>query len=179
MTKLTLALISAVAAGASYVAITGTPHHKTYRVAPATTVVTQVTPAAGAWAPAADTVTYEEEGVYIVSYDSARVGWGRPDPKTLYELVYDLGDTALAVRGDSTSRHGTVTISRKYFSDVSEDCDWVTDKYVARYRGGKAHGTWRYTETYCGHIWINDSCTYEDGYRISGRRLSTPLEGEE
>lgn len=174
MTKLAMLLISSVVAGASYIAITSTPHHG---VGPAETpVVTQVPPTpTGAWAPAVDTFT-DEEGTYTASYDSARVGWGRPDPKTLYDLVYDLGDTALAARGDSAGRHGTVTLSYKYFSDVSESCSWVTDTYVARYSGGKAHGKWRHTESYCGTMWINDSATYTAGVRTRGRRLSTPIE---
>lgn len=121
-----------------------------------------------------DTARTESEGdTYTLTYDSTCARQGGRDPVTVYQLVYDLGDTVLAIMGDTAKWDGTVTLSRKYFSDL-DNCDWVTDTYVAVFKKGKAHGTWRHTERYCEKIWIDDAAVYTDGVRTAGKRLSNP-----
>jgi hypothetical protein len=131
------------------------------------------TPAAGK--QVTDTARTEPEGdTYTFTYDSTCARQGGRDPVTIYQLVYDLGDTVLAIMGDTAKWDGTVTLSRLYFADVSNDCDWVTDTYTATFRKGKAHGTWRHVERYCKKVWIDQSAVYTDGVRTAGERLSTP-----
>jgi len=131
------------------------------------------TPAAGKQVIDTSDVETEEGDLYTLTYDSMRSNQGHPDPKVVFDLVYDQGDTILAIMGDTAKWNGTVTLSRKYFSDL-DNCDWVTDTYVAVFKKGKAHGTWRHTERYCEKIWIADTAVYTDGVRTAGKRLSNP-----
>jgi len=173
MTFMRILIACMALTGASYLVILGTPLTKRTTHTPVAHVVTKVPPAV--WIKIIDTSKAEtiEGDLYTLTYDSARVEYGRPDPHTVYDLVYHLGDTVLAIMGDTAKWRGAVTLTHQYYADL-DSCDWVTDTYVARFWMGKAHGLWSHTERYCTRIWVHEEATYYNGTRIKGHRLSTP-----